>query len=315
MTESTEKNTAESTGKSREEERETGTETKSGIIAVLGRPSVGKSTLLNTLCGEFVSITAPLPQTTRNRIKGIFHTEREEFIFLDTPGYCLSEKKMILKMKDLALSSLKEADVVLYIVDSTRKSGDEEEALREFVFSEKIPVLVGINKIDLPASRPEECRTSWGETAGKENVFCLSAVTGEGVDAVRRRLTELIPSGPFLYEKGTYTDQNPEFRITEIIREQIINKTYEELPHACYVEIADVQREGRELRVRAFIRTESESQKRILIGEGARKIKWIRIGALKRINKILPYSVRLDLRVKVKSNWRKNPHIIKKLFF
>ncbi|OQY32165.1 MAG: GTPase Era [Spirochaetaceae bacterium 4572_59] len=290
---------------------------KSAFVAIIGRPSAGKSTLLNSLCGEKVSITADVPQTTRNKIRGIITTEEGQLVFIDTPGFHHSDKKFNQYLKEVVYSSLDEADMILYVVDATRPPGKEEQEIIELLNKQKEkPVLLAVNKIDQKGTHLTEIKGLLSVNVHPDALMETSALNGTGVDELKARLYELAPEGELMYPKEFYTDQEPEFRIAEIIREKAISQLSDEIPHALYVEIADMEmkNEGKELWVRAFLTVESESQVGIVVGKQAKRIKWIRIASLKEFKKIFPYKVRLDLRVKVNSKWRRKDYLLKGMF-
>ncbi len=285
---------------------------KSAFVAIIGRPSAGKSTLLNALCGEKIAITAPVPQTTRNKIRGILTREEGQLVFIDTPGFHHSEKKFNLYLKDVVYSALNEGDMVLYVVDSTRLPGQEEKAIIDLLERQKEkPVLLVLNKKDLSSPYREEIRGLLGLNVGPEALLEVSALEGDGLQELQNRLYALAPEGELMYPREYYTDQEVEFRIAEIIREKAISQTEEELPHALYIEIADTEMKEKELWVRAFVTVERESQVGIVVGKGGQRIKWIRIASLKELNKIFPYKIRLDLRVKVNPRWKRKDYLLK----
>ena len=291
---------------------------KSGIVTIIGRPSAGKSTFLNTACGEKVSIVSPIPQTTRNSIRGIVNTLKGQIVFIDTPGYHISEKKLNLKLQEIAKSRLEEADAVLYLVDLSREFGDEEKNICRLLQDVQNKVMVGLNKADEAKENAVYVMQPLSKNLKKippGRFILLSALKGTGIDSVLTELFALLPDGEALYPPEFYTDQDVGFRITEIIREQAIAHTREEIPHAVYASIEDIQmrKNGKELWVRAFLFTERESQKAMLIGKGACTIKSIRVKAMAEMRKIFPYKVQLDLQVKVNKNWRQKENIIKKI--
>ena len=289
---------------------------KSAFVAIIGRPSAGKSTLLNALCKEKVSITSPVPQTTRNKVRGIVNQDEGQLVFIDTPGYHNSERKFNQLLTDIVRSALEEAELLLYVVDSTRPLGKEEQEIITMLHRENKPVVLALNKCDSLKHHRDELRGFLKINTRVEKVYEVSALKYQGLEELKTALYELAPEGPLMYPEGYYTDQTPEFRIAEIIREKAIAKTSEEIPHALYVEIADMEwrRDGKELWVRAFLTVERESQKGIVIGKGGQMIKSIRLEALKDLKKIFDYQVSLDLRVKVNSKWRKNDTLIKGMF-
>ncbi|MDC7241068.1 MAG: GTPase Era [Spirochaetales bacterium] len=285
---------------------------KSAFVAIIGRPSAGKSTLLNALCREKVSITADVPQTTRNKIRGIVTEEEGQLVFIDTPGFHHSDRKFNNYLKDVVHSSLEEADMVLYVVDATRTPGPEEQEIIQILKKQKDkPVLLVINKTDQKSEYLSEIRGLLSVNVHPDALMETSALEGTGVDALRDRLIELAPEGELMYPEDYYTDQEPEFRIAEIIREKAISQVSDEIPHALYVEIADTEMKENELWVRAFLTVESESQVGIVVGKEGKRIKWIRIASLKEFKKIFNYKVRLDLRVKVNPRWRRKDYLLK----
>ncbi|MCX7788087.1 MAG: GTPase Era [Spirochaetes bacterium] len=295
--------------------QETETQKKSAVVAIVGRPSAGKSTLLNHFCGQKVAITSPVPQTTRNRIRGILTTARGQLIFIDTPGYHKSEKKFNLYLKNLVEQTLQEVDIVLYVIDTSRAPGEEEELIAERVSTFQGPILIALNKIDIKPTFIEQIEMFLTLRLPKALRFRVSATTGEGIPQLIQVLFDIAPEGDLLYPEEFYTDQDPSFRIAEIIREKAVWETRQEVPHSLYVEISDLeQRENGSLWVRAFLIVERESQKGILIGKGGSKIKTIRLLAEKELVEIFPYPVYLDLRVKVDPKWRQNDKLLTKLF-
>lgn len=224
---------------------------KSAFIAVIGRPSAGKSTLVNALCGYKVSIVSPVPQTTRNTIRGIYSGERGQLVFVDTPGFHDSAKKLNLKLRDLVKVALDDCDGVLYVVDPSRPFGDEEKAILSILSKVQVPVLLGFNKLDLllehGRKRKEggemvsEVRAAAGTLVPEARILQFSALKGQGLEELRTALYDCAPDGDAWYPSDFYTDQDPEFRISEVIREQIMNRTKEEVPHAAYIEIEDLE--------------------------------------------------------------------------
>ena len=293
-------------------------EKKCALVVIVGRPSAGKSTFLNDACQENVSIVSPIPQTTRNAIRGIVNTSLGQLVFVDTPGYHKSEKKLNLILQKTAKDQLEGADAVLYLMDSTRESGEEEALIADLVRPYAQKTVVAINKRDLPESNALSCRTFIGQKlpelpAGR--IFEISAKTDAGVEALLRALYQIAPAQPNLYPEGFYTDQEVEFRIAEVIRGEAINRLQQEIPHALYVDIADAEfkNDGKKLWVRAFLCVERESQKGIVIGKGASMIKTIRAESLKKLREIFEYKIDLDLQVKVDKNWRQKDDRLSRL--
>ncbi|MCR4676810.1 MAG: GTPase Era [Sphaerochaetaceae bacterium] len=292
--------------------------TKCATTAVIGRPSVGKSTLINTICESKVSITSPTPNTTRNAIRGIYTDSRGQIIFTDTPGYHISEKKFNKHMIDIARESLEECDSVLYIVDATRAPGDEENAVSSLLSTLKVPVICCINKADIAREEQKKMAREYLERTMPSRVILeISATEDHGVDEVLIELFKVAPEGPLLYGEDQRTDQDLEFRVSEIIREKAMNSVHAEIPHSIFVEISDLEynREENKVWIRAFITVERESQKGIVVGKGGANIKKIRVQSFKEIKRIFPSSsLELDLRVRVNSKWKSNDFILHNVF-
>lgn len=291
---------------------------KTALVAILGRPSAGKSTFVNTACQEPVSIVSPVPQTTRNAIRGIVNTSLGQLVFVDTPGYHDSEKKLNLKLKSVTEDTLDGADCILYVIDTTRKPGDEEKMNAALASKYIEHLVVALNKVD---SSESNVKSAYGFLSDflpdlpKERILEMSAKNDTGINEVLRALYAVSPVAPALYTEDMYTDQDVSFRISEVIRGEAINRLSQELPHCLYVDISDIERRGNngKLWVRAFLCVERESQKGMVIGKGASMIKEIRLAALKKIHEIFSFKVDLDLQVKVDKNWRQHDKTLNKL--
>ena len=290
---------------------------KTGVVAIVGRPSAGKSTFLNTASGEKVSIVSSYPQTTRNAIKGIVNDKRGQLVFVDTPGLHLSEKKLNIKLKSVTVEQLEGADAVLYMVDCSREEGEEEALVASLVSSYQKKMVIGINKIDSNKAKAERSRAflkTLLPEVSDDRIIALSAKDDTNVDKVLEVLFSLSPVAPHLYPTEYYTDQDVDFRIAEVIREQAMNRLEQEIPHSIFVEIADMEmKKANEMWVRAFLCVERESQKGIVIGKGASMIKTIRVESIKELRKIFSYRIDLDLQVKVVKNWRQKDVLLTKL--
>ena len=291
---------------------------KTAMVAIVGRPSSGKSTFLNTASGEKISIVSPVPQTTRNAVRGIVNTSYGQLVFIDTPGYHNSDKKLNLKLKAIAEEQLGDADLILYLIDSSRAPGEEESLIADLVSPFKDKTVIGINKIDLPESKPKKVRAfleSFFPKFPPERIVEISAEKDTNINDVLLQLYTLAPEAEPLYPEEYYTDQEVDFRIAEIIREKAMNSLFEEIPHSIYVEISDMEwkKPGKELWVRAFLVVEKESQKGMVIGKGASMIKHIRVESIKQIRRIFDYRVDLDLQVKVNKNWRQKDFVLQNL--
>lgn len=290
---------------------------KSGFVTIIGRPSSGKSTLLNALCGYKVSIVSSVPQTTRNRIRGIVTKEPGQLVFVDTPGFHTSEKRLNLHLKDLVVSNLDEVDLVLYVIDVTRPPGNEEKLLLEIAAENRGKVIAAINKIDLAADGADTVREFLETGLDSDNIFEISATEKVGLEALTEALFAHAPEGEIMYPEDMYTDQTPEFRASEIIREKAINRMRQEVPHSIFASIEDmeVSEDGESIWIRACLNVERESQKGIVVGKGGKMIKAIRIAAQKELTEIFPYRIDLDLRVKVVKEWRRREHLLRRIIY
>ena len=291
---------------------------RTAVVAIIGRPSAGKSTFLNTACQEPVSIVSPIPQTTRNAIKGIVNTSLSQLIFIDTPGYHDSDKKLNLRLKSVTESQLSDIDCVLYIIDSTKATGEEEIHTAELLKNIQAKTVVAINKTDLPTAKAEASRKFVAEHLPEipaERIFEMSAQKDIGINEVLKGIYDISPEGQPMYDEELYTDQDLTFRVCEVIRGEAMNRLEQELPHALYVEVADVEHrnEGKKLWIRAFLCVERDSQKGIVIGKGASKIKEIRMAAIQKLSEIYIQKIDLDLQVKVDKNWRQRDYTLNKL--
>ncbi|HHY37239.1 MAG TPA: GTPase Era [Firmicutes bacterium] len=280
---------------------------KSGFVALVGRPNVGKSTLLNRMVGEKVAITATKPQTTRNRITGIHTTERAQIIFLDTPGIHKPKHKLGQHMVKVAESALEEVDLILFVVDSTAPPGGGDRYIAGYFPARKTPVFLVLNKIDLLApTEVARVQEEYRELHSFAEIIPVSAVTGDNLALLEDRIIDYLPEGPPYYPADMITDQPERFIVAELIREKVLHLTRDEVPHSIAVEVEEMQeREEKNLiLIRANIYVERESQKGILIGRGGRMLK--EIGQLSRadIEGLLGCQVYLELWVKVRKDWR-----------
>jgi GTP-binding protein Era len=309
---------------------------KSAFVALAGRPSSGKSTLVNRLCGAQVAVVSPVPQTTRNAIRGIVNGEAGQLVLVDTPGIHLSDKKLNKRLLDTALRTAAGADIILYILDAAREPGPEEELAAsslEKSLTNNTTLVAAINKTDVKGADVERAAAFVREkypalsegTSGHGGIFPISALTGEGVDALLAALFALAPEGEPFYPAEYYTDQEMDFRIAEVIRGEAINRLRQEIPHSIYVEVADLElRPSRDaqaaaagkkrLWVRAFIVCERESQKGMIVGKGGALIKQIGEASRKKLNRLFDWRVELDLRVKTGKDWRRDDALLKKLY-
>jgi GTP-binding protein Era len=289
---------------------------KSAFVAIAGRPSAGKSTLVNALCGEKVSIVSPVPQTTRNAVRGIVNKAEGQLVLLDTPGYHISGKKLNLRLRDVSNEAFADADIVLYLVDATRKPGPEEEAVAAALAPVRARIVAAVNKIDLPSADQGSTRRFIAERFPSAPILEISALAGTGLGELLSALFDRAPDGPAWYPAEYYTDQEPVFRISEIIRERIFAHMRDELPHAVYVSYEDSsRREDGSLLASYDLVVERESQKGMLIGRGGSMIKRIREEAERELADIFDYAIALKLSVRVDPDWKKDDRTLEKLIF
>lgn len=289
---------------------------KSAFVAIAGRPSAGKSTLVNALCGSKVSIVSPVPQTTRNAVRGILTREEGQIVFLDTPGFHISEKRLNLKLRDVAVEAFSDADIVIYLLDSTREPGAEEEALARALDKLSAKVMPVVNKIDANSSDSPSAIAFLSEHFPKTPALRISALARTGLEELLAALYARAQEGPAWYPAEYYTDQEPVFRISEIIREKIMLHTRDELPHAVFVDYQESRRgQGGELFAEFDIVVERDSQKGIVIGKGGSLIGRIRQEAEADLAEIFEYPVKLRLQVRVDPDWKKDEKRLDRLIF
>lgn len=291
---------------------------KSGYAVLWGKPNVGKSTLLNYLVGEKIAVVSPKPQTTRNRIVGVVETENAQIVFLDTPGVHHPRHKLGEYLVAEARAALESADIVLFMVDVTEPpTPDDERAaqlLNSLLREAPRPVLLVVNKIDAVPPAVLQERKLLYEALGKyDETLTISALTGENVPLLLRKVIDRLPEGPPYYPLGTITDQPEKLPIAEAIREAVLHYTHEEVPHAVAVIVDEIEHRSDKLAyVKATIFVEKESQKGIIIGQGGHMLKKIGTMARMEIERWLGKKVYLDLWVKVAKNWRKDENALRR---
>ena len=277
---------------------------KAGFVNIVGNPNVGKSTLMNLLVGERISIATFKAQTTRHRIMGILNTEDTQIVFSDTPGVLKPNYKLQESMLNFSESALTDADVLLYVTDVVEKPDKNSEFL-EKVRRMQVPVLLLVNKIDLSnqgelTSLVEE----WHESLPSAEIIPISAANRFNVDVVLRRVRELLPDSPPYFGKDQWTDKPARFFVTEIIREKILLTYDKEVPYATQVIVEKFDETDTNIHIMAVVYVERDSQKGIIIGHQGRKLKHVGIESRKDIEKFFDKHVHLDLYVKVEKDWR-----------
>ncbi|NIZ40625.1 GTPase Era [Spirochaetales bacterium BR193] len=285
-----------------------------GFVALIGRPSTGKSTFLNTLLHQSVAIVSATPQSTRQRIRGIYNSEHAQIIFTDTPGIHHSERRFNQHLLNQAKLGIEEADAVLYLIDVTRKPGEEEAFIISLLQDIHKPIWIALNKIDKrKSSFTAEYILFFNQLFPSVPLYKISAKENMGIAELTAAIIPSLPLGPRLYPNDMYTDQEPALRIAEIIRKHAIQSLKEEIPHALYVYAEDLEMKGSKLWTRIAIVVERESQKPIIIGKGGSNLQKIRIQSLKELSTIFPYKIELNLRVKVDKDWRTNENRLSQL--
>lgn len=279
---------------------------KSGFVSIVGRPNVGKSTLLNRLVGQKIAIMSDKAQTTRNKIQGILTTDKEQIVFIDTPGIHKPKHRLGDFMMKTALSTFNEVDVILFLVNVTEKRGPGDNFVIEKLKHVESPVFLILNKID--QVHPDELLPiieDYNNELDFAEIVPISALDGNNVDHLVETLSKYIPEGPQFYPEDQVTDHPEYFIVSELIREKVLERTREEIPHSIAVVVESMQRnENDKVEVRAVINVERKSQKGIIIGKQGKMIKDIGINARRDIEKLLGDKIYLELFVKVQSDWR-----------
>lgn len=279
---------------------------KSGFVSIVGRPNVGKSTLLNTLIGHKIAIVSEKPQTTRTRIQGIYTCEEGQIIFIDTPGIHKPKHRLGEYMVEVSTRTMNEVDLIYYMTDVTRPFGGGEEFILNKLKDAGVPVFLLVNKIDLVSEQEvEEFIRPFTGYMGFSKVIPLSAALAINVDQLLEETFALLPEGPLYYPESDFTDQPVSFIVAELIREKALILTRDEVPHSLAVEIVEFKQQGQDkVYLRAIIYTERDSQKGIIIGKNGQMLKSIGEQSRQEIERMLDCHVYLDLWVKVKKNWR-----------
>ncbi len=281
---------------------------KSGFASIVGRPNVGKSTLLNTVIGEKIAIVSDKPQTTRTRIQGVYTCDDGQIVFVDTPGIHKPKHLLGEYMVKVSTRSLDEVDLIYYMTDVTRPYGGGEQYIIEQLKSARVPIFLLVNKIDLVAEdRIKEFTQDFLNEISFSECIPISAYKKINIDMLLQKTFEYLPEGPLYYPADDLTDQPMSFIVSELIREKALLLTRDEVPHSLAVSIEEFKQQGKnKVYVRAVIHTERDSQKGIIIGKNGQMLKNIGEQARLEIEKMLEASVYLDLWVKVQKNWRDN---------
>ena len=288
---------------------------KSGYVSILGAPNAGKSTLLNRMLGEKISITSKKPQTTRNRILGVLHGSKSQMVFFDTPGVFEAKDKLNVRIVDAAFSALGDADLVLVVVDVSRPDPKAERYLVKKLKNQNRPVILALNKIDLIAkSAMLEIIDKWSTVYGFKEVVPISARLGTQLDDLIATMEKILPAGPPFFPEDTLTNVSERFMVAELVREQVFRMTGEEIPYATAVTVDTFKEKkgGRLISIEATIHLERSSQKGIVIGKNGSKLKQIGTRSREQIEQLLGTKVFLKLFVRIQKNWRKDTKAIRR---
>jgi len=293
-------------------------EFRSGFVAVVGRPNVGKSTLVNRLVGEKVSITSPRPQTTRGPIRGVKNAPGFQAVFVDTPGSQKPKDTLRSRMQEQVLASLAESDAIVFLLDASqakKEIGTGDRYVARIVAESGVPAIACINKVDLLEKRDEALPivAALSELGEWRETFLLSASTGLNADPLMDSVLELLPPGPRYFPEGVATDYPETFILAEYIREKALNALRDEVPHAVAVEVEDVERKENVTVVYAILHVERKSQRMIALGKDGKTIKKIGSEARLDVERLLGVRIYLDLKVKVSPGWRGDPQFLDRL--
>jgi GTPase len=293
-----------------------GTGTRSGFVALAGRPNVGKSTLVNRVVGEKVAIVSDKPQTTRRAIRGVATSDDWQLVLVDLPGVQRPRDPLTARMQERMQRELEDSDVALFVLNAEQQIGPGDHFIAEAIRKVGLPAVTALNKVDKLRNRPQVAE-KLAEAAALDvqgELFPLSARTGAGVRELVEHLVSLLPEGPFFYPPEEHTDLAESVRLAELIREQVLLRTREELPHAAEVEIDETEeRDDGLLVISARVWAETESQKAILIGAGGRMVRAIGTAARREIEAALGRRVHLDLSVRVRKGWRRDEALLDRL--
>jgi GTP-binding protein Era len=289
--------------------------TRSGFVALAGRPNAGKSTLVNRIVGGKVAIVSDKPQTTRREIRGIATGKEWQLVLVDLPGVQRPRDPLTERMQRRVESALADSDIALFVLNGEQQIGSGDRFIANAIKNAGVPAVTALNKVDrLDRPRTVAALTTAARLGVDGEIFPVSARTGAGLEPLVGELISLLPEGPFLYPAEDQSDQPEQLRIAELVREQVLLRTREELPHAVEVEIDEIEeREDGLLVVRARVWAETESQKGILVGAGGRMVKAVGTAARREIEELLGRRVHLDLHVRVRKGWRRDEALLDRL--
>lgn len=277
---------------------------KAGIVAVVGKPNVGKSTLLNRIVGEKLSITSPKPQSTRDRVVGIYTTEDAQMVILDTPGLLNPRYALQEAMRTTAVRALEDADVVVYLGDATEGMPQPLATAADLEKPLSAPVIIALNKSDSVSAAERQ------RLAADDSIQLVSALNGDGVKKLMDSVAEKLPESPFLYPGDEISTQPVRFFVAELIRETVLDQLHDEVPYSVAVQVEEYREDRSPLYIRAVIYVERESQKAIIIGAKGAQIKRVGEASRRKIETFIGTQIYLDLWIKVLPNWRKKPETL-----
>jgi GTP-binding protein Era len=288
--------------------------TRAGFVALAGRPNVGKSTLVNGLVGRKVAIVSDKPQTTRRAIRGVATAGDHQLVLVDLPGVQRPRDALTERMQRRVESEVADSDAVLFVVNGAQGIGPGDRFIATILRRAAVPVVLAVNKVDrLDRGKVLEVLAEAAELDVAEDVFPISARTGEGVGPLREHLATLMPESPFLFPPEERSDQSEDVMLAELVREQVLRRTFQEVPHSVEVKVDEIEDRGEVTVVRALVWVEAESQKGILIGSGGRMIKAIGTAARKELERELGGRVHLELSVRVRRGWRGDEGLLDRL--
>ncbi len=292
-------------------------EFRSGFAAVVGRPNVGKSTLVNALVGNKVAITSDKPQTTRSAVRGIVNTPSCQVVLIDTPGYHKPRTLLGSRLNEVVRAAWSDVELALFVVDGSSGVGRGDARVAEDLRAARCPTFLIVNKVDLMSRDQIAASLAAASDLGDYEEFIpVAARTGDGVDLLRDLIVPKMPEGPMYYEPGTSTDQPPPAFVAELVREKLLTRTREEVPHSIAVVTEDYEeRDDGLLEIRATIFVERDSQKGIVIGKGGATIKAAGTEAREEIELLFGRKVFLELRAKVEKDWQRRAHALERLGF
>lgn len=287
---------------------------RSGFVALIGRPNVGKSTLMNALLGQKIAITSPIAQTTRNRLLGILSLPKAQILLLDTPGIHKPHHRLGEILVKTAQTTASDVDGILFVVDGSVPAGRGDQYICQYVSQSDIPIVICMNKSDLiPPSQQNALREGYQTLLPKADLISMSALNPDTLPPLLDHMTQMLPLGPYYYPPDLVTDQPERFLMGELIREQILLQTRDEIPHSIAVTIDLVEESEPLTRILATIYVERSSQKGILIGKGGEMLKRIGQAARLQMQKLISGKIYLELFVKVKPHWRRSNSILRDL--